>query len=72
MKCFTCSKEFSFSNHKYDGKTIPTYSITVCDSCYKGNHDGWAPQYEEKIIKHMKNGNFPIPKRNDKRLLPRG
>lgn len=68
IKCFTCDKDFSYSNHKYHGKIISIYDITVCDSCYKGNHNGWVSQYEEKIIKHMKN---PIPKRNDKGLLPR-
>lgn len=71
IKCFTCGQEILYNHHKYDGRNISTYGITVCDSCYKGNHDGRASQYEEKIIKHMKNEKYPAPKRNDKGLLPR-
>jgi len=71
LQCFMCRKEFQFSPHIYAGRHIPAYNITVCDTCYKSNWDGWAPHYERKLIEHLKKENLPIPERNEKGWLPR-
>ncbi len=70
-RCFTCGSEFQMGPHQYDGKFIPRYKISVCRICYDGNWDGWAPQSSDRIIKHLKKENLPIPEKNEKRWLPR-
>ena len=70
-RCPLCYGEFQFGPHKYDGTTIPPHKITVCNSCYKSNWDGWAPHYEETLIGSSKANNLPIPERNPKGWLPR-
>ena len=69
--CFLCGKKFEFGSHKYYGKKVPYYEFMLCDAHYQGNWDGFAPHYEDKIIKHLKENNIPIPKRNEKGWLPR-
>jgi len=70
-QCFICGGEFQFGPHKYKGKNIPRYKISVCDVCYNANWDGWAPEYENKLIEHLKKENLPIPERNEKGWFPR-
>jgi len=53
LRCPLCYGEFQFGPHRYDGTTIPRYQITVCNSCYQGNWDGWAPHYEKQLIEHL-------------------
>ena len=71
IKCFICDKQFQFGNHHYEGHPSPKYDIMVCNSCWQGNWDGWASQYEEKLLSHLKNNNLPEPQRNSKGWLPR-
>ena len=69
--CPLCYREYQFGPHRYDGTAIPRYQITVCNTCYRSNWDGWAPHYESQLIDHLKANNLPIPKRNAKGWLPR-
>ena len=69
--CLLCGKRFQMGPHRYDGKLIAGYKMLVCQSCYSGNWDGWAPYYEDRIIKHLEEMQLPTPDRNDKGLLPR-
>jgi len=69
--CQLCGASYQMGRHKYDGKQIPKYNLGVCRMCYEGNWDGWSPQYEQKIIAHLKENNLPIPERNENGLLPR-
>ncbi len=55
----------------YEGKHISRFKIEVCSACYDSNWDGWAPSYEEKLIKHLKDKGLPVPDRNTKGWLPR-
>jgi len=66
-----CGGEYQFGPHKYEGRSIPRYKVKVCDICYNANWDGWAPEYENKLIAHLKKVGLPIPERNEKRWLPR-
>ena len=43
----------------------------VCDSCYRGNWDGWAPQLESSITSKLNEQRLPLPERNANGLLPR-
>jgi hypothetical protein len=72
LKCFLCSTEFQYSHGIYGGRHIREYDITVCNSCYSNNWDGWVGSNMERVIEHLKTKNLPIPKLNDKGWLPRG
>jgi len=69
--CFMCGTTFDFGPHVYNGKQINSYNIIVCTSCYAGNHDGWSPHCEKKLLIHIKEHNLTLPKRNQSGLLPR-
>jgi hypothetical protein len=71
LHCDLCNKEFQFGPHKFDGKHIPRYQITVCKPCWDGNWDGWAPHLEKRLISHIEKNGLPVPERNSKGWLPR-
>ena len=58
--------------HIYAGTHIRAYNMTVCRGCHSANHDGWAPAYEAKILKHLDEQDIAVPKRNAGGWLPRG
>jgi hypothetical protein len=69
--CDLCGNQFQMGPHRYDGKWINRYQLSVCRSCYNGNWDGWGPFAEEKLIPHLKMKGIAIPERNDKGCIPR-
>jgi hypothetical protein len=66
IKCDLCSMSFQFGPHKYDGKHLAHYNMSVCNSCLRGNWDGIGPMLEPRFIKHLKDNNIPLPERNNK------
>jgi len=70
-ECFICNNQFTMGPHVYDLRHIDRYNIHVCRVCYDGNWDGWAPDYEKRLIKHLEDQGLPIPERNPKGFLPR-
>ncbi len=70
-RCDICGNEFQFSDHQYDGRKCQGYNMMACRSCYDGNHDGWAPHYEDRILKHLEDHGIEEPERLDNGLLPR-
>ncbi len=69
--CFMCGRQFQMGPHRYDGKFISGYQISVCWACYEGNWDGWAPHWEQILVAHLKKNKLLIPERNAKGWLPR-
>lgn len=70
--CDICGNEFQHGPNRYEGHALKLYgNIFSCDSCWKGNHDGWAPHLEEILIRHLEGQGIAIPERNSKGLLPR-
>ena len=70
--CQMCGREFQFGHHIYDGKFIPAYQLHVCQTCFEGNWDGWAPHHESRLIARLKAKGIEVPKRNREGYLPRG
>ena len=66
-----CGLKFQMGPHVYDGKYISHYKISVCKGCWDGNWDGWAPEFEKKLLAHLKTEGISIPDRNEKGWLPR-
>jgi hypothetical protein len=71
IECFCCGSRFQFGPHAYHGGHIPGYEITVCRNCYQSNWDGWAPAYEGKILRHLREQGVSSPTRNSSGGLPR-
>lgn len=69
--CDVCGGQFRYGPHRYDLRRNQTYDIMVCDTCHQANWDGWAPHYEEKVTKRLKEKGLPLPARNQKDWLPR-
>src|SRR5712691_6252889 len=69
--CFCCGGKFQMGPHRYDGKYLSYYKISMCSSCYNGNWDGIGPYCEAKLIAHLEKENIPLPKRNAKGWIPR-
>jgi len=70
-QCFMCGREQQIGPHRYAGRYIQRYRIRVCQTCYDANHDGWAPEYEEKLIAHLGKEGLETPKRNQAGWFPR-
>ena len=71
LRCDLCGRSFQFGPHRYDGKSIRTYRITVCTPCLNANWDGWAPHLEERVTAKLLAEGEPLPQRNAKGWLPR-
>lgn len=71
LKCDACGRLFQFGPHRYEGKAVPTYRITVCRMCWDANWDGWARHLEEKVTAKLRDEGVPLPPRNTNGLLPR-
>lgn len=70
--CQLCGSRFRFGPHVYNGKVVASYKLTLCDACYAGNCDGYAPHYEARLEGHWSANGIPIPSRNANGLYPRG
>lgn len=71
MRCAACSSQFQYGPHSYRGTHLSRYQVTVCESCYKANWDGWAPHLEDAITAKLRENGLPLPSRNAAGLLPR-
>ncbi len=71
VRCFCCGVEFQFGPNAYDGHSISGYGITVCTGCNRANWDGWGPNWEHAILKHLADRGVEPPDRNSGGWLPR-
>jgi hypothetical protein len=72
FSCDVCGNQYQHGPHRYEGHKLRIYGdIFCCDLCWEGNWDGWAPHYEDVLLKHLKEKGLPEPKRNEQGLLPR-
>ncbi len=71
IRCFTCGRMFQMSHGKYHGKTIPAYRISVCNTCYDSNWDGWTDGQADQIEDHLRKNSLPVPERTSENWLPR-
>jgi len=71
LECEVCGSNFQYGAHRYEGRHLARYDITVCSRCYDGNRDGWAPRYEERLLKSLRRSGKTPPPRLPNGLLPR-
>jgi hypothetical protein len=71
VRCYFCGKAFRMGPHVYNGKHISRYKVDACSGCYKSNWDGWAPRFEEGLVRHLQANGLPVPEMNEKGLLSR-
>ena len=71
FNCQLCGASFQFGPHNHNGKHIARYQLTVCSTCWAGNHDGWAPSFEPKFLEHLKTKGIAAPERNSDGWYPR-
>lgn len=70
--CDVCGSSYQHGPHRYVGHALKFYGdLFCCDTCWKGNWDGWSPHLEPILLKHLERQQIPVPERNSKRLLPR-
>ncbi len=70
--CPLCGLNYQMGPGRYEGIRLKLYELTVCEKCWDLNWDGWHPDYEEFLIRHMRNKKLPVPDKNEKGYLPRG
>jgi hypothetical protein len=70
--CDVCGHRYQHGQHRYEGHALMLYGeIFACDPCWKGNHDGWAPHFERRLLEHLARQALPEPVRNSQGRLPR-
>lgn len=71
-KCDLCGQQYQYGPHRYEGHPLKLYGgIMICNSCWNANHDGFSPQYDKRLIEHLKQNNLLVPERNSRGWLPR-
>lgn len=70
-RCQLCCAEFEYGRHPDAGRYIAAYQISVCETCYRGNSEGWARHHEERLIAHLTDKCLRVPQRNWRGRLPR-
>ena len=71
FKCQLCASPYQAGPGVYTGKTIAGYQLSVCNTCYAANWDGWSPAHEAKFVAHLEGLGIPLPERNEKGWYPR-
>lgn len=70
--CHICGSKYQHGPHICQGHRLELYGdIICCDTCWKGNWDGWNQDRELTLLNHLKAKGLPIPPRNSKGFLPR-
>ncbi len=69
--CFCCDTKLHFTPDSDAGQVIERYGVVVCTPCFQANAAGWAPRYEEKLLRHLQRSHIAPPARNASGLLPR-
>jgi hypothetical protein len=69
--CQVCGKRYQMGPHRYEGRPLSGYGVTVCLSCYEGNHDGWPPYREQGLRAVLEEQGIEEPPRLANGLLPR-
>ena len=70
-QCALCGDSFKYGAKQYDGQYLPHYEMFLCEECYRGSWDGFAPHLENKLIPHLENKGISMLERNDKGCYPR-
>ncbi len=72
IRCDLCGTEFQMGPHRYDGKWISRYQMSMCRSCFSGNWDGIGPVFEPVFVRHLESHGIDLPERNAQGWFPRG
>lgn len=71
--CVICGATFTHGPGLYEGHLLGGYGGEMCcETCWKANHDGWAPHAELVLREILQRKGLPEPARNAKGLWPRG
>lgn len=71
IPCQMCDTEFLTGRLGSHGHYVTAYQLHVCNTCYVCNLQGWAPLYEQKLVKHLEQRGIELPARNPNGLFPR-
>lgn len=69
-ECQLCGREVVYGHGIYQLYKVSGYNLFVCNACKSGNWDGWHPDYEAKLLEHLKTKGLPVPERTENGLLP--
>jgi hypothetical protein len=72
LACDVCDRKIEHGPHKYEGRSILSYDMLVCEPCWQDNWDGWAPARQFRVLEHLANKGIAVPPRNAKGWIPRG
>ena len=71
-QCDVCDADYQAGPHRHEGHRLHLYGdVTCCDTCWRGNWDGWAPHLETRLLGHLQRQGLPVPRRLPRGLLPR-
>ena len=70
VKCDLCGMSFQFGPHKYDGKYLSDYKMSVCQGCLNAHWDVVGSSHEKQFKDHLKANNIQTPERNAKGWYP--
>lgn len=72
-ECFLCGRNFQFGQYVYDGQYIPTWRISICNTCRFSNMNGIEPTQHPRLLQLLNKERVPLRlNRNGLLDLPRG
>jgi hypothetical protein len=63
--CFLCQRAFAFGQHRYYGRHIDSWGVSICSACLEGNHDGVVPERHPQLEAHLRSKGIEV-RRNAK------
>ena len=70
VRCDVCGELHYQGKGCYPLQKVSGYEMFCCQTCLKGNWDGWNRCHEQKILEHLKAKGIKPPRRNEKGYLP--
>ncbi|HEX3723307.1 MAG TPA: hypothetical protein VHV31_10975 [Nitrolancea sp.] len=60
VPCGLCHREFQFGPHRYVGRWVRSWGISICDMCESANHDGIVPQQHPDLVRRLTDEGVPL------------
>ena len=53
IECLLCKHPFQFGPHRYEGRHIGSWEMSLCDICLSSNQDGIIADHHPQLVEHL-------------------
>ena len=72
IQCVPCGKKMRIPlfSEPDEATFLEWYKMPICNSCFSGNHDGFAGQSARRVTNHLTRHGIPLPNKNSNGWIP--